>query len=89
MGKRKSRMSKLLAQPKKQPKLDTTFPCPFCNHRDSVDCFIDLKHNRARVVCFICRENFSTKAHPLTEPVDVYAEWIDACVAVNQQDDVV
>ncbi|GJN00846.1 hypothetical protein PR202_ga18066 [Eleusine coracana subsp. coracana] len=67
MGKRKSRMSKLLAQ----PKLDTTFPCPFCNHRDSVDCFIDLTHNCARVACFICREKYSTKAHPLMAPVDV------------------
>ncbi|GJN29548.1 hypothetical protein PR202_gb17778 [Eleusine coracana subsp. coracana] len=52
---------------------------------DNVDCFIDLEHNCARVVCFVCQENFSTKAHTLTEPVDVYAEWIDACVAVNTQ----
>nr|BAX24971.1 hypothetical protein [Oryza minuta] len=45
MGKRKSRMSKMLATAKKAaPKLETAFSCPFCNHGGAVECRIDLKH---------------------------------------------
>jgi transcription elongation factor Elf1 len=68
MGKRKSRMSKLLAQ----PKLETTFMCPFCNNADSVECVIHVKEMYAVLSCFVCKDRYYTEAHPLTEPVDVY-----------------
>ncbi|TVU12498.1 hypothetical protein EJB05_46149, partial [Eragrostis curvula] len=84
MGKRKSRTSKMLAQPKKKPKLDTAFDCPFCNNTGSVECSIDLKHHLAEAVCAVCKEAYSTSAHALTEPVDVYSEWIDACEQANE-----
>jgi transcription elongation factor Elf1 len=45
----------------------------------SVECTIDLKHRLAEAVCGICKEAYSTSAHALTEPIDVYSEWIDAC----------
>ncbi|TVU12423.1 hypothetical protein EJB05_46067, partial [Eragrostis curvula] len=80
MGKRKSRTSKLLAQPRKVAKLDTVFSCPFCNHAGSVECSIDRKHGIAKTSCFICKEFYATTAHALTEPVDVYSDWIDTCV---------
>ena len=83
MAKRKSRKAK--APPKKKPaKLDTAFVCPFCGHPDAVGCLIDLKHRFARASCRICQESYATRANALTEPVDVYSEWIDACVDANE-----
>ena len=82
MGKRKSR--KPVAAPKKPPKLDTEFACPFCGHPDAVGCLIVLKRGFARASCRICQESYATRANALTEPVDVYSEWIDACVDVNE-----
>jgi transcription elongation factor Elf1 len=81
MGKRKSRMSKLLAQ----PKLETTFMCPFCNNADSVECVIHVKEMYAVLSCFVCKGRYYTEADPLTEPVDVYSEWFDACVELNRK----
>ncbi|EER87924.1 transcription elongation factor 1 homolog [Sorghum bicolor] len=86
MGKRKSRTSKLMAEPKKAPKLDTDFTCPFCNHRRAVQCCIFLKerHPFAVVSCVVCKETYATKANALTEPIDVYSEWIDSCEEANE-----
>ncbi|KAL6898104.1 hypothetical protein ACP4OV_006700 [Aristida adscensionis] len=86
MGKRKSRMSKLASKPKKAPKLDTAFTCPFCNHAGAVDCAIDLKDCVAFAECCICKAHYYTKAHALTEPIDVYHDWIDACERANEED---
>nr|CAB3467058.1 unnamed protein product [Digitaria exilis] len=74
--------------PKKKPKLDTAFDCPFCNHRGSVECSIDLKHRIARASCGECKEEYSTVANALTEPVDIYSDWIDACELANEGVDV-
>ena len=84
MGKRKSRTSKLTAKPKKQ--LETDFTCPFCSHPGSVQCDIFLKERRPFAVasCSICTESYATKAHALTEPIDVYSEWIDSCREANE-----
>ncbi|KAG2604386.1 transcription elongation factor 1 homolog [Panicum virgatum] len=84
MGKRKSRSSKSMVAPKKPPKLDTEFACPFCGLPDAVGCLIDLKHRFARASCRICQESYATRANALTVPVDVYSEWIDACVDANE-----
>ncbi|KAG2609512.1 transcription elongation factor 1 homolog [Panicum virgatum] len=82
MAKRKSRKAK--APPKKKPaKLDTAFVCPFCGHPDAVGCLID-QHIFARASCRICQESYATSANALTEPVDVYSEWIDACEIANE-----
>ena len=35
------------------------------------------------VVCNTCNERFSAKINKLSEAVDVYSEWIDACEAEN------
>ncbi|PWZ12552.1 Transcription elongation factor 1 [Zea mays] len=84
MGKRKSRMT---AKPKQlAPKLETDFTCPFCSHPGSVQCGIFLKERRPFAVasCSICKESYATKAHALTEPIDVYSEWIDSCREANE-----
>ncbi|KAL6535967.1 hypothetical protein OROHE_012811 [Orobanche hederae] len=84
MGKRKS---KTKPQPKKRVKLDTVFDCPFCNHTGSVECDIDMKELIGEAKCGICQEHYSTTVTALTEPVDIYSEWIDACERVNKQKD--
>ncbi|KAJ1258062.1 hypothetical protein BS78_10G045500 [Paspalum vaginatum] len=81
MGKRKS-----AAKPppkKRMDKLDTVFCCPFCNHGSSVECRIDMKNLIGEASCRICQENFSTTVNALTEPIDIYSEWIDECERVN------
>jgi transcription elongation factor Elf1 len=88
MAKRKSANSKMASRKKPAVKLDKIFCCPFCNHAGSVDCEIDRKEWFAVVKCFVCKESYSTKAHALTEPIDVYSEWIDECEKANQDVDV-
>lgn len=61
-------------------------PGPFCNHGQSVTCEIDKKNMLGRVECFVCKEDFDTTIGPLTEAIDVYSEWIDECIKVNQSD---
>nr|GMC76669.1 transcription elongation factor 1 homolog [Ipomoea batatas] len=81
MGKRKSRAK---PPPKKRiDKLDTAFTCPFCSHGSSVECRIDKKNSIGEAVCNICKASFSTTATTLTEPIDIYSEWIDECERVN------
>ncbi|CAN1229609.1 Transcription elongation factor 1 homolog [Linum grandiflorum] len=94
MGKRKSRAKP--APRKRMDKLDTVFSCPFCNHGTSVECRIDMKNLIGEASCGICQESFSTTitgicsspvCAALTEPIDVYSEWIDECERVNNPDD--
>ncbi|KAF5727676.1 putative Transcription elongation factor [Tripterygium wilfordii] len=85
MGKRKS---KAKPPPKKRmDKLDTVFSCPFCNHGTSVECKIDMKNLIGEALCSICQESFSTTVTALTEPIDIYSEWIDECERVNNVED--
>ncbi|KAK9014300.1 hypothetical protein V6N11_005463 [Hibiscus sabdariffa] len=81
MGKRKSRAKP--APKKRMDKLDTVFSCPFCNHGTSVECRIDMKNLIGEASCRICQESFSTVITALTEPIDIYSEWIDECERVN------
>uniref|UniRef100_N1R446 Transcription elongation factor 1 homolog n=1 Tax=Aegilops tauschii TaxID=37682 RepID=N1R446_AEGTA len=77
----------MASRKKPAPKLDTAFCCPFCNHPGGVACTIDLKLYVASAVCYVCEEAYHTTAHHLTEPVDVYHDWIDACEMANQDVD--
>ncbi|KAK7348517.1 hypothetical protein VNO80_23075 [Phaseolus coccineus] len=85
MGKRKATAK---APPKKRmDKLDTVFSCPFCNHGNSVECSIDMKNMIGEASCSICQESFSTTITALSEPIDIYTEWIDECELVNNRED--
>lgn len=33
--------------------------------------------------CKICGQNFSTPTNTLSQPIDVYSDWLDACEEVN------
>ena len=82
MGRRRSRKK---PQPKKKliGTLETQFQCPFCNHENSCDVLMDKTKNIGHISCRICLEDFQAKVNYLSEPIDVYSEWIDACEEAN------
>ncbi|XP_071241791.1 transcription elongation factor 1 homolog [Salvelinus alpinus] len=83
MGRRKSKRK---PPPKKKltGNLDTQFTCPFCNHEKSCDVKMERTRNTGIISCTVCLEEFQTPITYLSEPVDVYSDWIDACEAANQ-----
>uniref|UniRef100_A0A3P9JER7 Transcription elongation factor 1 homolog n=2 Tax=Oryzias latipes TaxID=8090 RepID=A0A3P9JER7_ORYLA len=80
------RKSKRKPPPKKKMtgNLDTQFTCPFCNHEKSCDVKMERTRNTGIISCSVCLEEFQTPITYLSEPVDVYSDWIDACEAANQ-----
>lgn len=67
-----------------EPKLETTFNCPFCNSSKSVVCTMDWEMQRATVECTACKEQHEMdRISHLTEPIDVYHDWLDACEEAN------
>ncbi|KAH0467881.1 hypothetical protein IEQ34_002914 [Dendrobium chrysotoxum] len=49
--------------------------------------YYDMKNLIGEASCRICQENFSTTITALTEPIDIYSEWIDECERVNNVED--
>lgn len=45
--------------------------------------FRDKIRQVARISCRVCSEEYQTNTNFLSEPLDVYNEWIDACEDVN------
>mmetsp|Transcript_10240 Transcript_10240/g.12219 ORF Transcript_10240/g.12219 Transcript_10240/m.12219 type:complete len:122 (+) Transcript_10240:46-411(+) len=84
MGRRKS---KAKVVKKIRRKTATVFDCPFCNHRQSCEVKFDHKAQTALIRCRICTERFQMKTNNLTEPIDVYSEWIDETERVNKDDE--
>ncbi|KAF2184685.1 Elf1-domain-containing protein [Zopfia rhizophila CBS 207.26] len=84
MGKRK-KSSRKPQGPKKKEKLPTTFQCLFCNHENSVSVTIEKKIGVGNLQCKVCGQTFQTNINYLSAPVDVYADWIDACDAVAKE----
>ncbi|KAF2868389.1 transcription elongation factor Elf1 like-domain-containing protein [Massariosphaeria phaeospora] len=83
MGKRKS--AKKPQGPKKKEKLPTIFQCLFCNHENSVSVSIEKKSGVGNLHCKVCGQTFQTSINYLSAPVDVYADWIDACDQVAKE----
>merc|ERR1711934_1130807 len=65
--------------------LETTFTCPFCNSEKSCTVELQQEHKLGKISCSVCGEDFKTSINYLTEPLDVYSEWIDACEAANDE----
>ena len=85
MGKRKTRKP----PPKKvQPKLPSSFDCPFCNHEGTVECTIDKKKSTGKVCCRVCGAFYQTNITYITEAIDLYSEWIDECEKANAEESV-
>ncbi|WFD48663.1 AAA ATPase Elf1 [Malassezia furfur] len=85
MGKRKKSTRQPGAGRTKTPPLDTVFTCLFCNHDKAVSCKIDDKARIGYLSCKICGQKFSTDTDTLSQPIDVYSQWIDACEDVAEE----
>ena len=68
-----------------QPKVATIFDCPFCNYKKCVETKIDKKKKLATLKCKICNSIYKSKATHLTEPIDVFYNWIDECERENMK----
>lgn len=77
MGKRKKASKPQGA--KKKELLPTTFQCLFCNHDKSVVVKMDKKGGVGYINCKVCGQDWSAGINFLSAPVDVYADWVDAC----------
>lgn len=80
MGKRK----KAKPPPKKaKPKVAKIFDCPFCGKSESCSCRMDLDHKIGYILCDGCGAKFQMRISNLTDPIDIYSEWIDKSDQVN------
>jgi transcription elongation factor Elf1 len=75
MGRRKKAAKKVVA--KKRPTVAKSFKCLFCNHDDVVSCTMDHKGKVGELNCRICDAKFQTQITSLTDPIDVFSEWLD------------
>ncbi|KJH49782.1 putative zinc binding domain DUF701 [Dictyocaulus viviparus] len=93
MGRRKSKR-KPPPKAKAVEPLETQFNCPFCNHERVCEVkmtnnariresFRDRERNVGFISCRVCSEDFQTPINYLSEPIDVYSDWIDACESAN------
>ncbi|EGD78115.1 hypothetical protein PTSG_08993 [Salpingoeca rosetta] len=82
MGRRKSKQ----VAPKKRGggRLPKIFACPFCKHEKS--CHVEMLRSEGigRISCKNCTEHFEVPINALSEPVDVFTEWIDECDRANK-----
>jgi len=83
MGRRRSRR-KPPPKTKLVEQLPSNFACPFCNHEHSCEVKMDRARSVGSVKCNVCMEEFQTTINYLSETVDVYADWIDACEKANE-----
>ena len=74
MAKKKTKAVKIKRALK--PKLDRIFSCPFCSQEKCVECKLDRAKLAGNAKCRLC--GASTVINSLSDPVDIYAEWIDA-----------
>eukprot|EP00403_Amphidinium_massartii_P035364 CAMPEP_0178441036 /NCGR_PEP_ID=MMETSP0689_2-20121128/37227_1 /TAXON_ID=160604 /ORGANISM="Amphidinium massartii, Strain CS-259" /LENGTH=81 /DNA_ID=CAMNT_0020064109 /DNA_START=1 /DNA_END=243 /DNA_ORIENTATION=+ len=80
MGRRRA-AKQATAKPK--PKLDSAFNCLFCMSGKAVEVKMVRTESIAFLKCRICNASFQSRINYLTEPVDVYAEWVDASQEAN------
>ncbi|KAI8925844.1 transcription elongation factor Elf1 like-domain-containing protein [Entophlyctis helioformis] len=80
MGKRKSSRKPVK---KLKTTLDKEFSCLFCNHERTVTAKLDNEHKIGQLTCSACGVSFQTTITTLSEPIDLYSDWIDACEQAN------
>lgn len=83
MGKRKSAAMK--PKPSRVPKLDKEFDCPFCSHSRAVKVELDRVRGVGALSCRVCGAMYNRAITRLDEGIDVYGDWIDACVSANAE----
>ena len=85
MGRRRRSQKKVTT--KKKPTLAKVFKCSFCAHDDAVEVTMDRKRHLGMLECRVCGVAYQAKINYLSEPIDVYCEWLDECARVNEEDD--
>ena len=55
----------------------TVFKCLYCNHDEAVTCKMNDSDMTATLKCRICACSYVTTINSLSEPIDVYSEWLD------------
>jgi transcription elongation factor Elf1 len=75
MGRRKKAAKKVIKKAK--PVVAKVFKCIFCNHDQSVHCALDFKSMTGELSCRVCDAKFQTSIHTLSDPIDVFSEWLD------------
>jgi len=60
------------------------FKCPFCANDKAVECEMKHKIGVGNLRCRICDASFQMPIHHLSEPVDIFSEWLDACEAAER-----
>ncbi|UJR08150.1 hypothetical protein I4U23_012426 [Adineta vaga] len=89
MGRKKSKRKPQKTTSHRLRTLQTLFECPFCNHESSCDVKFDRKKQRGQIFCQICSETYETDVNYLSEAIDVYNAWIDACEEANKSQPIV
>ncbi|TFY64022.1 hypothetical protein EVJ58_g2904 [Rhodofomes roseus] len=46
---------------------------------------LDRKEGVAQLFCKVCDQRYQSKVNHLTEPIDIYSEWIDAADAAEKE----
>ena len=85
MGRRRSKRKPPPKRKLLEP-LPTTFTCPFCNSENSCEVNLDFGARIGIIKCNICEEGTQVTINYLTEPLDVYDEWIDMCDEANEKE---
>jgi transcription elongation factor Elf1 len=73
-----------LSTPHSFDSLDFSRLPPLLLSEKSVHCDMDRERSVGEVKCNECGEKWSTKIHSLSEAIDIYSEWLDACEEANQ-----
>ena len=60
------------------PKIKKVFICPHCGEH-AVSVIFEKSHKKARVICNSCRINNEFKTNSLSEPIDVFGDFVDWC----------
>lgn len=57
---------------------------PFCNSNKSVHCTLDMEAKLGTVRCHLCPATYTHGISHLTEPIDLYHDWLDGCEEANK-----
>lgn len=75
MGRKKARRTQ--ARPQRQAKQERRFNCLVCNQEQVVKCTVDHYENRGTAQCTVCDATYRCSTNRLSQPIDVYASWVD------------
>ena len=83
MGRRKKAAKKIVQ--KKKHVVATQFKCLFCNSEGSVACKLSMANMIGQLHCRICDARFETQINTLSDPIDVFSEWLDEADELQEQ----